>query len=119
MQILIARCLSWSVAWTNLWARSVRRQREGIGRLIRLCVVFHKVWGHAPKIPQREEKSYVTFLTGMPYRQKQATVKGESKNQLFGHCLLGAKRGARLPRPPLDPPSVGPAASGSECPSNK
>ena len=27
-------------------------------------------------------------------------------------CLLRAKRGARLPRPPLDPPSVGPAAFG-------
>ena len=31
-------------------------------------------------------------------------------------CLLRAKRGARLPRPPLDPPIVGPAAFGSVCP---
>ena len=109
VQLLTPCCFSWSVASMSIWARSVRHRCKGIGSLVlhRLVSWLRKGWGHDPKIPQRQEKSYVTFLMGVPYMQKSVTVQSASKNQLFDHCLLGCKRWARLPRPPLDTPSVG------------
>ena len=109
MQTLTARRLLWSVVSISICARSVRHFGEGMGFLVHPCLdwCFRKGWGHDPKIPQRQEKSYVTFLMGGLYLRNRATVQDASKNQLFEHCLLGCKRWARLPRPPLDTPSVG------------
>ena len=47
-------------------------------------------------------------LTKRTDREKRS----ETETREIGCCLLRAKRGARLPRPPLDPPSVGSAAFG-------
>ena len=122
MQTLTARCLSWSVASMRMWACSGQHLGEGIGFLVRTCLVFcvsEKSGDMTPKFHSGRKKvmshsswAHVTGRNARPCNTHQ-------KKQLFCDCLLGAKRGARLPRPPLDPPSVGPAASGSECPSNK
>ena len=62
-------------------------------------------WGHDVKIPQHREKRYVAC--------RLEVIESTREKNLWNHVLpAGAKRGARLPRPPLDPPSVGSAAFG-------
>ena len=46
--------------------------------------------------------------------RREAKTRAKLKNSMKFHVACsGAKRGARLPRPPLDPPSVRSAAFGS------
>ena len=77
-------------------------------------------WGHNMKIPQRGEKLCRIFNEVADRSETKALARIEKSPEKIYEimcCLLRAKRGARLPRPPLDPPSVGSAAFGSVSPS--
>ena len=77
-------------------------------------------WGHDMKIPQRERKKLCRIFNEVADKSETkalARIKKSPQNiNEIMCCLLRAKRGARLPRPPLDPPSVGSAAFGSVSP---